>query len=75
MDDVAVGQNETIRCENETRATATHLLRKAKTGRLFSSRTLVDFDIDNGWANSFRRIDDRPRISIKKIIIRNRDGI
>ena len=75
MDDVAIGQNKTIGCEDETRATATHLLGKAKIGDLFSSRPLTNINIHDRWADLLCRMDDGLRVGVQKIIISKRGGI
>src|SRR5215510_14120064 len=70
VDDVTIGQDESIGCENEARAAAVHPRREARRRYLFVAELLVDFDINDRRTDLFRRADNCLRIGVEQVSLR-----
>src|SRR4026207_1950291 len=67
MHHVAVSENETIRCENESRATPSYLIWRLTT--LTTALSPGYLNIDNRRTHSFRSLNNRARIRIEHPLV------
>jgi hypothetical protein len=69
VNDMAVGENKTVRGEYEPRPGRLPFKRKIEFQCAHTSGALADLDIYNRRADSVCHADDRPRICVKQLII------
>src|SRR4030095_15930095 len=70
MDHVTIGQNETIRSEDEARATATSLARWSRSISSSASNRLLYFYVHYRRTNSLGCRNDCARVSVQHVFVR-----
>jgi hypothetical protein len=74
MHDVAIGEQETIGREKETRPRARGFRRRAATTPLGHSYTAY-LEVNDSWPDSLNRADHRSRIGVERLAVGYSEGL